>query len=164
LIYTSTDAGGTWAPTLAPTNEWAAVACSADGTQLVAADSGDGDGLIYASTNAGLSWTPTAAPVGFWTSIASSADGSRIAVTGYPGGIYTWQSPPALNITYSSGKLFLDWQVLSSASGFGLQETTDLAATNWVTVASLPVVTNGFNQVMLTLPPGGNEFYRLEKP
>jgi hypothetical protein len=87
-----------------------------------------------------------------------------MAAMGYPGGIYTWQSTPVLNIASSSGKLILDWQELSSASGFGLQETTDLAATNWATVASLPVVTNGFNQVVLTLPAGGNEFYRLEKP
>jgi hypothetical protein len=36
-IFTSTDAGATWITTRAPTNTWASVASSADGTKLVAA-------------------------------------------------------------------------------------------------------------------------------
>jgi hypothetical protein len=65
--------------TTAPSDFWASVASSADGTTLVAADSGYGDGLIYISTNSGGSLgRPTIAPVNQWTSVASSADGAKL--------------------------------------------------------------------------------------
>jgi hypothetical protein len=135
-----------------------------DGTQLVAVDSGYGDGLIYSSTNSGLAWTATTAPVGYWTSVSSSADGSKVAAASYPGGIYTWQSIPALSIMLSSGNLLISWQASSSTASFVLQEDSDLAMTNWVTVTNLPAQTNGLNRVVIPLPLSGNQFYRLTSP
>src|SRR5260370_12980395 len=73
-----------WRPNLPATN-WQAVACSADGTKLIAAVSG---GLIYTSTNSGNSWTPGAAPVTNWASVASSADGDILVAAGGQGPIY----------------------------------------------------------------------------
>jgi hypothetical protein len=55
-IYTSTNSGMTWKAPAAPTDFWICLASSADGTKLVAADSGAGDGLIYSSTNFGKTW------------------------------------------------------------------------------------------------------------
>jgi photosystem II stability/assembly factor-like uncharacterized protein len=66
----------TWTPTSAPTNDWTSVACSADGSKLVAAVNGGG---IYTSTNSGITWTLTSAPNTSWTSVASSADGTTLA-------------------------------------------------------------------------------------
>jgi hypothetical protein len=126
IVRTDTCIGKSWNATKAPSDFWASIASSADGTHLVAADSGYGDGLIYASTNAGLAWTATTAPVGYWTSVSSSADGSKLAAAGYPGGIYTWQSVPVLSIVPSSGNLLISWQATSAAAGFGLQEDSDL--------------------------------------
>lgn len=63
--------GQSWTLTSAPVTNWTSIACSADGSKVVAASSG----LIYTSTNAGKTWTTTTAPSGPWVSVASSADG-----------------------------------------------------------------------------------------
>jgi hypothetical protein len=70
----------TWTQTSAPSNNWASVASSADGSKLVAAAglSYGGDGLIYISTNSGVGWMPTSAPTDSWTTVASSADGTKL--------------------------------------------------------------------------------------
>ena len=64
-----------WTPTGAPETNWSSVACSADGSKLVAAVFG---GLIYTSTNSGSTWVAASAPTNFWWSVASSADGTRL--------------------------------------------------------------------------------------
>jgi hypothetical protein len=94
----------TWTQTIASTNLWSAVACSADGTTVYAAAGGynqyyvaeDAAGLrqIYASTNSGLTWTTTGAPSNYWANIACSANGMKImavAVNEFTGigGLYT---------------------------------------------------------------------------
>ena len=83
---------GPWEVTIgigAPSNGFAAVASSADGTKLVAAeDSGEFYGayssmpcLIFTSTNSGVTWTESTAPSNYWSAVASSADGVRLAAT-----------------------------------------------------------------------------------
>ncbi len=70
----------TWIQTSAPTNNWSSVACSADGTKIVAsATITNSDGYIYISTNSGGAWTKTSAQsiIG-WRSVACSADGAVI--------------------------------------------------------------------------------------
>src|SRR5207245_2152891 len=64
LIYTSTNSGVSWTKTAAPINGWSAVASSADGVRLVAADSASGDGLVYTSADSGVTWTQASAPYG----------------------------------------------------------------------------------------------------
>jgi hypothetical protein len=89
-IYTSTNFGLDWTfQTNAPEwwASWWAVASSADGSHLVAAD-----GDIYTSADFGRNWTrQTNAPVSSWRSIASSSDGSHLAAAAlsYGGGVYT---------------------------------------------------------------------------
>ncbi len=83
-IYLSTNSGVTWVQSQAPAGSWAPIACSADGTNLVAANA---NGTIYTSTNSGATWVERTTPAGKWTQLASSADGSKlIAITspGYP--------------------------------------------------------------------------------
>ena len=85
--------GQTWTLTGANTNLfWNSLACSADGTKLVATATG-----IYLSTNSGAAWTMSSAPAQSFRSIASSADGTRLIVAG--GSVYistnsgnTWKS------------------------------------------------------------------------
>jgi hypothetical protein len=72
-------AAQTWTQTSAPSNSWASVASSADGSKLVAAAIG---GSIYISTNSGIDWTLTSAPSGSWVSVASSADGTKLVAAG----------------------------------------------------------------------------------
>jgi len=112
-IYRSTDSGNTWQKTTAPSNDWVAVASSADGSNLVAVsgisgispNEGGGDGLIYRSSDAGSTWSPTSAPSSPWTAVVSSADGTKLtacyaAASSAQGHIYfssdsgtTWKEP-----------------------------------------------------------------------
>jgi hypothetical protein len=75
------DYSGTWTPRES-NRYWSSVASSADGSKLVACDSGGGfftsGGLIYTSWDSGATWTTSTAPVQNWRSIASSADGTRL--------------------------------------------------------------------------------------
>lgn len=116
---------------MAPTNLWSAIACSADGTKVIAASgvsiySSAPNGSIYISTNSGGAWMPTMAPTSRWSSVASSADGTRlIAVAGgaVKGPVYT---SPDGGITWISNKVpILNWSsVASSAEGTRLIAAT----------------------------------------
>jgi hypothetical protein len=67
---------------------------------------------------------------------------------------------PSLRITRAAADaLVVAWP--EAFTGYGLQQNTDLATTNWVAVANLPVVVNGEKQVTVS-PPVGNRYYRLK--
>lgn len=86
-IYFSVS-GQTWTRILdnvSGSDQWNAIASSADGTTLVAAA---GTGPIMVSTNSGFTWIQaTNAPVAEWFGVACSADGKiQVAVAGENGG------------------------------------------------------------------------------
>jgi len=89
-IWTSRDAGESWAAG-DTVRSWRAVASSADGVRMVAAeDSSDEQkgGFIFTSSDGGSTWSVrTSAGCRHWISVASSADGSRVfaVVGGYTG-------------------------------------------------------------------------------
>lgn len=69
--------------TSAPLAHWSSVACSADGTKIVATvGAAGGSGAIYRSGDSGSTWAPTSAPITNWSSIVSSADGSLLLAAG----------------------------------------------------------------------------------
>ncbi len=75
--------GQTWVPTGAPCTYWSSVACSADGTRLLAASEpyGGGTGAVYMSSNAGVTWEITGLPTEYWSSVSCSADAKTAIVT-----------------------------------------------------------------------------------
>src|SRR5207237_346945 len=86
FTFTNLASALAWLPTGAPNRPWRAIACSADGTKLVATGSGGDCGWgvpvslpIYTSPDSGMTWMRTSAPINFWTCVASSADGVRLA-------------------------------------------------------------------------------------
>jgi photosystem II stability/assembly factor-like uncharacterized protein len=80
----------TWTVTGSPSNQWYAVACSADGSRVVAATGGQFvNGQVYISNDSGTNWTLTSAPLQRWTSLASSADGTKLIGAAYDRAIYT---------------------------------------------------------------------------
>jgi hypothetical protein len=110
-IYVSTNSGSGWQnvsepqllglPASAPAANWRAIACSADGTNLVACESpvaALNSGQIYVSHNRGADWTLTSAPPDRWTALASSADGSKLVAVA--GDTFGW-----VNVTYYSGSI-----------------------------------------------------------
>lgn len=160
LIYTSSDSGTTWSPH-ETSRQWTAVASSADGRKLVAADYGlrdrrDGGshdssgGRIYTSEDSGATWTPQWTNK-FWNCIASSAEGSRLVAGTFGDCLYTSADS---GVTWTPHEASLNWaSVASSADGgklvalaFGHQVCTssDFGATwtrhdtnrLWVAVAS----------------------------
>jgi hypothetical protein len=143
---------GPWRMANAPTNDWASIAASGDGTRLVAAATdqyNDGDGLIYVSTNSGINWTATDAPSNSWFLVASSGDGARLVAVAGP--IYistnsgaswaqTGASAPGLVAFSSDGS-----RLVAGRSGGGICTSADFGATwtatgapsnNWSSVAS----------------------------
>lgn len=72
-----------WQQTSAPSNDWASVACSADGKTLLAIAGAPRGGFfarsssLFISTNSGNTWL-SASPTNFWTTVACSADASHI--------------------------------------------------------------------------------------
>jgi len=156
-VYTSSNSGTTWTAANMPITNCVCVACSADGSKLVAGTDG---GPIYTSTDSGATWTPSNAPSGRWYAVASSADGSKLVAGVNNGGIYTWQSTtaPLLSMSFSGGNVVISWP--APPINFVLQQNPDLTTTNWTDVVTAPTVTNLQNQVVLPAPPG-NAFYRL---
>jgi hypothetical protein len=82
LLFADCALGQTWTLTSAPTNDWSAIAASADGSKLIAAAGGAEFNRrlspIYLSTNSGATWFQATAPSNFWSSLASSADGTNL--------------------------------------------------------------------------------------
>lgn len=121
-----------WRATSAPNNDWYSLACSSDGTKLVAL--GQQPGLIYASTNSGSTWFFTGAPSNNWTCVASSADGAKLVATtasiystghggAHGGPIYTssdsgltWQATTAPSNQWSSVASSADGSTLVAAA------------------------------------------------
>ena len=117
-IYFSTNSGGDWSLTSAPSNSWSSVALSADGTRIVAAAQGSG---IYTSSISGGVWSPTSASINLWTSVASSADGSKLAAGALNGGLY-FSTDAGATWTRSSAP-FQNWYSVALSS-----DGTDLVA------------------------------------
>jgi hypothetical protein len=76
---------GGWTLTTAPLTNWSGVACSADGSNVVAVVGGwtsyyynpQAPGPIYRSGNSGKTWEMAAAPVTNWSVVAASAQGTN---------------------------------------------------------------------------------------
>jgi hypothetical protein len=160
-VFRSTNSGATWNPGASPSENWTAVACSTDGTQVAGTSAirrGSTAG-IFTSSDEGATWTFSTAPSETWLAIASSADGGKlVGVDASADAIYTstdagntWsQHSPPLQ-AFSSVASSADGTRLVAASGIsalangpifvstnsGLDWTqTTAPITNWVTVAS----------------------------
>jgi len=153
-IYISTDAGATWTQTTAPSKNWAALASSADGTKLVAADGGgSSQGLIYTSADSGATWRAVSASGNHWHSVASSADGTKLLaaamwdLNGDPGLIYsskdsgvTWRPTGAPSNYWSSVTASADGAEVAAA---GLSGAVSISVDSGVTWTATVVASGG---------------------
>ena len=170
-IRVSTNSGATWAAGGgAPTaGGWSSVACSWDGTKMVAAQYfssfgtyGPIPGGIYTSTNSGSTWSPASAPSGQWVSVASSADGTHLVAASQPnvqyytrGLVYfstdsgvTWRSNNAVDGTWTSVASSADGTQFVAVNDGGGMLVSANSGTTWVTnpapiVAWQPVAMSG---------------------
>jgi hypothetical protein len=120
-IYISTNSGDAWLPTIAPSQYWASIASSADGTKLIAAAAPGGTylGGVYTSTNSGATWSSNNVPnPNYWNAVASSADGVRLTAMA---GHYFSSSTGPIYISTDSGNTWTE---------------TSAPITNWCSIAS----------------------------
>lgn len=123
------------------------------------------DGSLDSSFNPGIN--PNTA-VG---SIALQPDGNVIiagdflvfngAVRPYVARLYGDTVTPSLNIARSNALMIVSWP--SSATGFEVQQNTDLNTPNWTT-PSEAVTDNGPTKSISVSPVPGSRFFRLFKP
>ncbi|HQS31903.1 MAG: hypothetical protein B7Y54_08735 [Polaromonas sp. 35-63-240] len=111
-VWTSADGGVNWAELNAlgqpPSNAWASIASSADGTKLAVVGIAAG---IWTSADSGATWTSNDLPQYFpdiskteFVSVSMSADGSRMVAatlytdggTGVDGRIFTYEQTPGM--------------------------------------------------------------------
>jgi hypothetical protein len=102
-------AAQTWTQTSAQSKLWNSVACSADGSKVVAVGE---FGQIHVSTNSGLIWVANTIPNNNcnWSAVTASADGSHMVVVAGTGQLYlstnsggTWTSnsvPEAMQVSH----------------------------------------------------------------
>jgi len=151
-IHTSADFGQTWVARGGPRN-WAALACSADGSRILAVDLGDASGLAYISTDFGVTWTPRPQVIGRWVAAASSADGIKLAIastTGSVGTVGVVMTSSDGGTTWSLRSPHADWTWLASsgdgarlaaASARGLFLSDDAGET-WRQALAVPNLTS----------------------
>jgi hypothetical protein len=149
LLAITPASGQTWTQTSANTNyEWDSIACSADGTKLVAAADVSGSEEIFLSTNSGDTWALSGGPTdaGF---LVSSADGTKLAATSEDlvftstnsGGTWTQNRPPSeWQGSFGSLAMSADGKTLvvltdQSSSG-GIYVSTN-AGSSWILATNL---------------------------
>lgn len=90
---------------------WTSAASSADGSKLIASESG---GALYTSADSGASWTRTKAPTNNWSAVASSGDGTKLVAVALNGLIYT--SPDQGATWHTNNAPVAAWQCVASSS------------------------------------------------
>ena len=70
-------------------------------------------------------------------------------------------APPTLSAVFSGAKFIISWP--SSATGYLLQQTTNLSTTNWTAFSGM-VSSNNTTMNVTNSSPTGNMFYRLFQP
>lgn len=134
-----------WVLTGAPVYPWSSVACSADGSKVVAAAT---NGFIYTSTNSGATWTSNSIPNESWTGVASSANGTKLIAAASAGPLFISTNSGANWISNTPSKWWravassADGTKLLAASIDAIYISTDSGAT-WIS-----------NRIFIAVPVG----------
>lgn len=156
--YISSSAGASWI-----TNKLngQAIACSANGTNWIIGGGVASNSPVCTSSDGGVTWVTNLSTVtSFWPDAAISADGCEFIVTGVTGWVGRTTPSPQLNIQSTNGNASLSWLVPST--NFILQQSSDLAIANWVTVSNSPVLNLTNLQDEVSVPESAtNGFFRL---
>jgi photosystem II stability/assembly factor-like uncharacterized protein len=174
-IHTSSDYGQTWVSRESARN-WSALACSADGSRILAVDFGGGGGLPYISTDFGVTWKWRSTVFRNWVAAAASADGMKLVIASRSQGILgiiltsddggdTWsmRSPSG---DWSCLASSADGERLAAGSNQGLFLSDDAGAT-WRQVLAginLTSVSNSHDgQILAATATGGRIHVSLDR-
>ena len=156
-IYVSTNSGVSWADTDQSNEIWQAIACSADGHEIVAVANGGFGGSIHISGDYGQTWTNADAPHLRWRTVSVSADGNKIIAGTIDSGVYTFQAStalPPLHLDQKRKKLIISWVVPSSPAV--LQHSSD--GVNWINVTQKPLLNLSTLNYEIILPLTNDQF------
>jgi len=151
--YVSGNAGISWTSNKINGNT---VACSANGSTWIVTGS-----QVYTSNDGGAAWQ-TNLSTGQWYNGAVSADGCELVAIGFPGGTMIGRVTPSprLGIQATNGAIGISWLIPST--NFVLQQSTDLTSTDWLFVASSPLLNFTNLHYEVTVPvTASNSFFRL---
>jgi hypothetical protein len=153
-IYLSTNSGSTWTQAHAPSGGWGPIICSADGTELVAVNSGIGG--IFISTNSGGIWNQANLPEEQW-SLAGSADGTKLVAAYPPDNL----GPAEIYVSTDSGN---DWFSPTNISGSSIAvvcsaDGSKMAALTYGGAGpSMLIASTNFGLTWQPAAPSGTEF------
>jgi hypothetical protein len=120
-----------WHPTTSPA-QWSSIACSADGTRIMALPPSSPQEVFYASTNSGTTWS--AVGNDFATDVACNGDGTAFIVAApYDGNVMMQYSP-----TSGWSETFL---------AVGTQSSLVASSTNGMTLLSAGVYYTGYPSI-----------------
>src|ERR1035437_7756790 len=128
-IYTSPDGGLTWSQTAAPSNYWASVVTSADGTKVAAV--ANNAGPLCTSSDGDLTWVTNLSPAKTWTAIACSSDG-----------LHLFAATLKTSTLYSSTNFGTTWQTQKKGSIGGLASSPDGSRLAAIITTSISISTN----------------------
>lgn len=161
-----TYSGGAWAASSSPAFNWASVASSSGGTNLVAVASGD---KVHVSTNSGTTWSAVGVARD-WEAVTSSADGLKLAAAVYNGLIYTttdggtnWTARGSVNRYWTAIASSADGSKLAATEVNGQIYTSDDSGETWTARdsarawSSITMSTDG--QMLLAGVLGGRLYY-----
>jgi hypothetical protein len=112
-IYSSRDSGSTWQQ-VGESRLWKGLACSADGSTLLACSD-----LVFRSQDSGDTWHQTSLPSGPWTCVTISSDGQKMAASNWSGG---WRDAGTIWTSINAGET---WKPADSIQAITLVSSGD---------------------------------------
>ena len=103
-LFVSNDSGASWMQRGTVQKQYRQVACSADGSRMVAVADGD---HAYVSSDSGQTWTASG-PVELWKSVAISSDGTKLFAAGWY--LFTSDDGGATWVSLGQGS---DWRLVA---------------------------------------------------
>jgi hypothetical protein len=143
VIFLSTDSGVDWNvshSSIFILGYKTAIACSADGTNLIFVAGHGAKGPIYTSPDFGTTWISNNVPMEYWSSVASSASGSNLVAVATNGVIYfstnmsdVWTLAITPNESWISVSSSADGSLLAAVATNGPVCVSTNAGNTWFT-------------------------------
>lgn len=151
-IYKSTNTGDNWTATTAPDSTWQSIACSSDGSIVLAGNSNSGNasynGRWAISTDGGATWSPGATG-GQWLDVAMSDDGTRMYAIN--SGVATFYRSADTGSTWSTTSISVAGRAVACSSnglivliGRGGSSTPMVSTSGGVSFTAVTGVPSGF--------------------
>jgi Tyrosine-protein kinase ephrin type A/B receptor-like len=119
-----------WSNTSLTGSQWKAIAVSATGSIMLAAD---GSGALYESSNAGASWSAASGVSGSgWTGAAASANGAKLAATSGSSGGSIWIKSGG---AWAQRPVYGNWSDIAMASSAATMIAVQAGATGKIFVS-----------------------------